>query len=49
VEMADGLDDINEYSSDKFSVNERHQYFMDRAAISSHNRAAVEFVYMVEW
>ena len=48
VEMADGLDDINEYSSDKFSVNERRHYFMDRAAISSHNRAAVEFVYMVE-
>jgi len=48
VEMADGLEDINEYSSDKFSVNERRHYFMDRAAISSQNRAAVEFVYMVE-
>ena len=47
-EMAEGLEDLNDYSSDKFSVNERRHYFMDRAAISSQNRAAVEFVYMVE-
>ena len=47
-EMAEGLEDLNNYSSDKFSVNERRHYFMDRAAISSQNRAAVEFVYMVE-
>lgn len=47
-DMAEGLDDLNDYSSDRFSVNERRHYFMDRAAISSQNRAAVEFVYMVE-
>jgi hypothetical protein len=46
--MAEGLEDLNDYSSDRFSVNERRHYFMDRAAISSQNRAAVEFVYMVE-
>jgi len=47
-EMTEGLEDLNDYSSDKFSVNERRHYFMDRAAISTQNRAAVEFVYMVE-
>ena len=47
-ELAEGLEDLNDYSSDKFSVNERRHYFMDRAAISTQNRAAVEFVYMVE-
>ena len=47
-EMEAGLDDLNDYSSDQFSLNERRHYFMERAAISSQNRAAVEFVYMVE-
>lgn len=47
-EMVEGLEDLNDYSSDQFSLNERRHYFMDRAAISSQNRAAVEFVYMVE-
>ena len=39
-ELAEGLEDL--------SVKERRHYFMDRAAISTQNRAAVEFVYMVE-
>lgn len=47
-QITEGLEDLNDYSSDKFSVNERRHYFMDRAAISTQNRAAVEFVYMVE-
>ena len=46
LENVDG--ELNEYSSDQFSLNERRHYFMDRAPISSQNRAAVEFVYMVE-
>ena len=47
-EIGAGLDDLNDYSSDQFSLNERRHYFMDRVAISTQNRAAVEFVYMVE-
>ena len=48
AEMAEGLDDLNDYSSDHFSLNERRHFFMDRHSISSHNRIAVEFVYMLE-
>ena len=46
--MADGLDDLNDYSSDRFSLNERRHFYMDRLSISSQNRIAVEFVYMLE-
>ena len=46
--MNEGLDDLNDYSSDRFSINERVSYFMDRAPITTTNRAAVEFVYMIE-
>ena len=48
AELENGDGELNEYSSDQFSLNERRHYFMDRAPISSQNRAAVEFVYMVE-
>ena len=48
AEMGDGLGDLNDYSSDQFSLNERRHYYMDRVSITSKNRAAVEFVYMVE-
>ena len=46
--MDDGVDDLNDYSSDQFSINERVSYFMDRAAITTNNRASVEYVYMIE-
>ncbi len=45
---ANDVDDLNDYSSDQFSINERVSYFMDRAAITANNRAAVEYVYMIE-
>ena len=45
AEMENGDGELNEYSSNQFSLNERRHYFMDRAPISSQNRAAVEFVY----
>ena len=45
---ANEVDDLNDYSSDQFSINERVSYFMDRAAITAINRASVEYVYMVE-
>ena len=48
ADMEDGLGDLNNYSSNQFSLNECCQYFMDRTPISSQNCAAVEFVYMVE-
>ena len=47
-EMGEGLEDLNDYSSDQFSLNEHRHYFMDRTAISSQNPLAVEFVYMLE-
>ena len=47
-EIGAGLGDLNDYSSDQFSLNERRHYFMDQFAISPQNRAAVEFVYMIE-
>jgi len=46
--MGEGLEDLNDYSSDQFSLNERCHHFMDRAQISSQNRSAVEFMYMIE-
>lgn len=46
--VANELDDLNDYSSDQFGINERVSYFMDRAAITANNRAAVEYVYMIE-
>jgi hypothetical protein len=46
--MNDGRDDLNDYSLDQFSINERVSYFMDRAAITTTNRAAVELFYMIE-
>lgn len=46
--MRDGLDDLNDYSSDQFSLSERRSYFMDRQVITAQNRSAVEFVYMIE-
>ena len=39
---------ITEFTSDEFEVNERCRYYMDNIPISSDNRAAVEFVYMIE-
>jgi len=39
---------ITEFTSDDFEVNERCRYYMDNILITSENRAAVEFVYMVE-
>jgi len=45
-------DDINfgitEFTSDEFEVNERCSYYMGRGPITTENRAAVEFVYMIE-
>jgi hypothetical protein len=48
AEMGEGLEELNDYSSDQFSLNERRHYYMERVPITSRNRAAVEFVYMVE-
>lgn len=39
---------ITEFTSDEFEVNERCSYYMNRGPITTENRAAVEFVYMIE-
>jgi hypothetical protein len=50
----DGFDDqsndgMHGFSSgNEFEINERCSYYMDRAPITSGNRQAVEFVYMIE-
>ena len=45
---ANEVDNLNDYSSDQFSINKCLSYFMDRAAITANTRAAVEYVYMIE-
>ncbi len=42
VGAINGVDDLNDYSSDQFSINKCVSYFMDRAAIMTNTRAAVE-------
>jgi hypothetical protein len=39
---------ITEFTSDQFEVNTSCSYYMDRVPITSDNRQAVEFVYMIE-
>lgn len=44
-----GVNGMHGFSSgDEFSINERCSYYMDRATITSSNRQAVEFCYMIE-
>ena len=48
VSVMNEADNLNDYSSDQFSINERVSYFMDRAAIMTNTCAAVEYVYIIE-
>jgi hypothetical protein len=46
--MQEGLGELNDYSSDQFSLDEHCHYYMERQSILSYNHAAVEFIYMLE-
>jgi hypothetical protein len=46
--MGHGLRDLNDYSADQFSLDERHSFYLERQLILSNNHAAVEFIYMLK-